>query len=322
VQGAKLVPLVLATGLAFGERVGAAQPSAGGSPLPIRLTVDAPAGCPDRAEFLAQVKGYAARVREALPGEAAREIHVEMRSADDEFIGRLTMTEPDGTEGRREVHDVDCGSLSAGMAFVAAVVVDPNVALKAAPAPVVHRSPPEPPLRHEPPARLSAGAAFAAIIGLGPGTQLDPRGFVDLELPGPLHRFDARVSLGRAFTNSVATPSGTAQITLTDLRLEPCFDMGLPGPLGLRACGIVDGALLVGQGTLTNGPQMAKRLSIELGLGLRPTWVVGRRFILGVLVGAAVPTARYRFLFSPNETAYQLAAWSGVGEFSIGVYFW
>jgi hypothetical protein len=67
---------------------------------------------------------------------------------------------------------------------------------------------------------------------------------------------------------------------------------------------------------------MAKRLSIELGLGLRPTWVVGRRFILGVLVGAAVPTARYRFLFSPNETAYQLAAWSGVGEFSIGVYFW
>jgi hypothetical protein len=97
VHGARLVSLVLAAGVALGERVGAAQPSAEGPPLPIRLTVDAPAGCPGRAAFLAQVKGYAARVREALPGEAAREIQVEMRSADDEFMGTLTMTEPDGT---------------------------------------------------------------------------------------------------------------------------------------------------------------------------------------------------------------------------------
>jgi hypothetical protein len=316
------VSWVLAAGLALGEQVGAAQPSAEGSPLPIRLTVDAPAGCPDRAAFLAQVKAYAARAREALPGEAAREIHAAMRPGDDGFVGTLTMTEPDGTEGRREVHDVDCGSLSAGMAFVAAVVIDPNVARSATPPPVVP-PPQEPPVRHEPPARLSAGVAFAAIEGLGPGTQVDPRGFVDLELPGPLHRFDVRASLGRAFTNSVVRPSGTARITLTDLRLEPCFDLVSPGALGLRVCGMVDGVVLAGQGTGTNDPTAATRRSIELGLGVRPTWVVGRRFVLGVFAGAAVPLRRYRFKFSlPDETAYELATWSGVVELSAGVYFW
>ena len=281
----------------------------------MRLTVDAPPECPDRAAFLAQVKAYAARVREALPGEAAREIHAAMRPDDDGFAGTLTTTEPDGTEGRREVHDVDCGSLSAGMAFVAAIVIDPNVARTAAPPPAV------PPPR-EPPARLSAGVAFAAIEGLGPGTQLNPRGFVDLELPGPLHRLDARVSLGRAFTNSVMTTSGTAEITLTDLRLEPCFDLMSPGALGLRACGIVDGVVLAGEGTRTSDETTATRRSIELGLGVRPTWVVGGRLVLGVFAGAAVPMARYRFFFKPNETAYRLAAWSGVVELSAGVYFW
>jgi len=91
-----------------------------GSGLPLRLTIDAPAGCPDRATFLAQVKGYAARVREASPGELAPTIHVEMRPGDADFRGILTVRDVDGEEGRREVRDVDCASVAAALAFVAA----------------------------------------------------------------------------------------------------------------------------------------------------------------------------------------------------------
>jgi hypothetical protein len=31
---------------------------------------------------------------------------------------------------------------------------------------------------------------------------------------------------------------------------------------------------------------------------------------------------RYRFLFTPNVTAYELAIWSGFAELSAGVSFW
>ena len=58
-------------------------------------------------------------------------------------------------------------------------------------------------------------------------------------------------------------------------------------------------------------------------------WVIGDRVTLGLLVGAAVPMARYRFYFAngssqsaPTLTAYELATWSGFAELSAGVYFW
>jgi hypothetical protein len=120
----------------------------------------------------------------------------------------------------------------------------------------------------------------------------------------------------------VSTAAGTARIALTDVRFEPCFDAAPPGALRLRACGIVDAAILTGEGTRTMDARTASRQSIELGLGIRPTWILGDRLTLGLLVGAAVPMARYRFYFAPDATAYELAPWSGFAEFSAGVYFW
>jgi len=324
-----------------------------GSGLPLRLTIDAPAGCPDRATFLAQVKGYAARVREASPGELAPTIHVEMRPGDADFRGILTVRDVDGEEGRREVRDVDCASVAAALAFVAAVVVDPDVARTANGAPAVRMAKGDAapsagaPAASAPssksssgargsprtgrdlssrsasrPPRLAAGAAIAGIEGLGPGVQIVPRLFVDLALPGPLERFDGRVSFGRGFTSAAPTAFGTARITLTDLRFEPCFAAGPRGAFRVGACGVVDVAILTGEGTNTTDPQTLTRRSVELGAGLRPTWILGDRVTLGLLVGAAVPMARYRFLFTPNATAYELAAWSGFAELSAGVYFW
>jgi hypothetical protein len=332
--------------------VAAAQTPDDGAGLPLRLTIDVPAGCPDRATFLAQVRAYATRVREASPGEPAQAIHVEVRPSDGDFRGTLTVRGPNGDEGRREVRDVDCESVAAALAFVAAVVVDPNVARAANPGPAgglskggaspsagaaptvgaasvpARSSASSRPASHQPPPRLAIGAAIAGIEGLGPGTQVVPRVFVDLALPGPLQRVEARASLGRGFPSEAPTHIGTARITLTDLRLEPCFVVGSPGPFRLGACGVVDLAILAGQGTSTHDAQSATRQSVELGAGLRPTWIVGDRVTLGLLVGAAVPMQRYRFYFAPNVTAspevtaYELAAWSGFAELSAGLYFW
>jgi hypothetical protein len=61
---------LLAGGVA--GRVAAAQTSDERSGLPLRLTIDAPAACPDSGALLAQVKEYASRVREAGRAYARR----------------------------------------------------------------------------------------------------------------------------------------------------------------------------------------------------------------------------------------------------------
>ncbi len=91
----------------------------------------------------------------------------------------------------------------------------------------------------------------------------------------------------------------------------------------MGACGIIEGDVLRGQGTSTNAAESHSRVSVELGLGLRPTWDVTRQITLGLLAGGAVPLARYRFHFtSPDTTAYRLAAWSGLAEFGAAWRFW
>jgi hypothetical protein len=160
-------------------------------------------------------------------------------------------------------------------------------------------------------------------MGLGPDPQVIPRAFVDLELPALFAGPSGRLSVGRGFTSSVSTPNGTADITLTDVRFEPCVDAWSSATFRARVCGVVELGILSGEGRDTTDPQSGTRASLELGLGLRPTWIVRDQIVLGILLAGALPLARYRFYFdTPDKTAYRLAAASAIGEASVGVRFW
>lgn len=320
----------------------AAAPAAGAETprIPLRLTVDAPAGCSDADTFLAQLHARSALPRPAASGENARSIHVVLRADEGQVLGTLTIRELDGEEGSRTLRGPDCRSVAEGLALVAAVILDPQAILTTPrPPPSLPREPersspartPLDPTRLDAsegaprgsPLRLSAGAGLAVALGLGPGTQIVPRLFVEIELPGLLKRVSARLSAGRGFGPSVVTRVGTGDITLTDIRAEACF-AGFARPrFELRACGLLEDGVLSGQGTDTRDPQPASRISANLGLALRPTWILFDRVILGLLVGAALPLTTYRFYFaSPDTTAYRIAPWSGFGELSVGARFW
>jgi hypothetical protein len=317
----------------------AAQAAPEVSTLPLRVAVEAPSGCSDSAAFFARVRGHTSKVREASGDERAKTMLVVLRSENGQFAGSLTVRDEGSGEGHREVRGADCASVAAGLAFVAAVIVDPAAALGPTPVvpaviapaekaiappadsrPLPREAPPEP--RPGIPFRLSAGGGVATARGLGPDTAVMGRLFVDLEFPGLLRGAHARLSAGRAFARSVATSVGTAEIELTDVRLDPCLNVLPPASFELGACGIVDAIILAGSGTNTWQPQDAERVSIELGLGLRPRWVVLHRFTLQAMIGGAAPVARYRFYFAPDTTAYRLAAVSGFAEFAAGVRFW
>jgi hypothetical protein len=317
--------------------------------IPLRLTVEAPLGCSDSAAFLSQLRKHTPRVREAARAERARSLIVALRAEDGQFVGALTVRDEAGGEGHREVRGADCPSVVAGLAFVAAVIVDPRAALREIPSdssfvaqagdgasprsttesPSAEAAPRSPPPRDTASARqpgtalrLAAGAGIEMARGLGPDTAVIPRLFVDLELPRLLRGAHVRLSAGRGLARSVGTEFGTADIALTDVRVDPCVDVTSLASFQLGVCGIVDGVYMAGAGTNTWQPQDAQRFSVELGLGLRPRWVLLQWVTLEAMIGGAAPLVRYRFFFAPDTTAYRLAAVSGFVEFAAGVRFW
>jgi hypothetical protein len=312
---------------------GAAAAQTGEPPsVPLRLTLDADAGCPDRASFVAELRKHAPRIREASAEERAPTLRVELRASEGTYSARLTIAAPDGAlEGSRELHGADCASVAGGLAFAAVLVVDPEAVDAAPPPPQVPPAVlPAPPLasndaapvKEPPPVRLSGGAGLEIAAGLGPGAAVVPRLVIDVEStqrPSGLH---ARLSVGRAFARDVATPLGTATLTLTDVRLEPCLDVASGGALRLGACALLDGVILSGRGSVTRDPRSADRFSVEAGVGLRPAWVVGDSIALGLLLGATATLTRYRFYFAPDATAYALPPLAALAEMDVQFYFW
>jgi hypothetical protein len=328
--------------------VAAADPAGESPPSPLSLVVDAPE-CTDRGAFFSQIVTHTTRVREARPGEAARTMWVQIAAEPGGARGTLTVREVDGQEGHRTMRGADCKSVAGGLAFVAAVIIDPHAHLAAeGPPPVVPQAdvPPTPgapsdaaphpaaqtqSARERRPTaeptsdaslRWSAGAALAAASGLGPGIGIVPRVFVSAELGA----VGARLSVGYALPRDVVTAEGTAEIGLADLRFEPCVLAWSPGALQVRGCALVEGVFLSGRGTSAPSLRTVRadsRTSAEVGLALRPTWALGRRAAVGVLFGAAIPvTPRYRFYFEPDTAIYRLSAWSGLVEIDAGVRFW
>src|SRR5260370_26040149 len=106
----------------------AAQSPAPAPELPLRVTVDAVRGCANRAVFLARVRSYAPRVRDATADEPGRTMRVIVRAEGEEFLGTLRVRQVDGEEGSRQVRGADCASATEGLAFVAAVIMDPDAA--------------------------------------------------------------------------------------------------------------------------------------------------------------------------------------------------
>lgn len=337
---ARHLPVVL-VGLLIGTAQ-TAHATEAEAPVPIRLTFAAPAGCPDREAFLDQLRARSQRIREAASDEGGPSLYVEIRITESGVVGGLTLREANGEGGHRELRGADCESLAKGLAFVAAVILDPSAVLGVV-APMAGRSPvaehPEAPavatlkvaLTTEDKPRagprehlsLSLGGAFAVAVGLGPDPQFVPRAFLDVGLPAALRRASARLSFGRGFSRTADTPNGTAVITLTDVRLETCWDAWSPATFRALACGIAEGGVLSGEGRNTLDARSETRAQWDLGLGLRPTWIVGNGLALGLLVAGAVPLARYRFYFaSPDVTAYRVPAWSALAELSGSVRFW
>jgi hypothetical protein len=300
--------------------------------LPLRLTVTAAFGCPDGATLLSQVKAYAPRVRAALPGESATAIQIEVHPSGPLLEGIVTVEDPGGASGRRELQGTNCDALASAAAFVIAVIMDPQAVRAneqapaspspASPSPALTPAPPSKPL--PPIGHISAGTALEIAHGFGPDPAVIARLLLEFAFSRWLEGVSLRIEGGRGLEHSVHVGAGTATIGVTDARIEPCYDVWSLRALTVRGCGVVEMLFLsadsaAGDPATSQSPTLA---SVELGLAVRPTWTIGKYFSVGLLAGAAVPLARYRFYFTlPDTTVYRLPSLSTFGELSAEVNF-
>jgi hypothetical protein len=290
-------PLALAI-VALPAQAGAAPSDAG------RFGYRAPAECPSGADFSAQV---ATRTAVWLAPSSSFAVTVAIDRSAQGFVGRITFARAEQPTVR-ELQAADCNELVQALAFIVAVLVDPQASVTPLAAPV------EPPMSlasptpaSPPPSRaLAARSWFIAGPEAAFETPLTHYGAIAERLFFGLGRGErtlalssARLSLGRLGAHaSSAISAAQADFVLETARLEGClFRVGERG-LALEPCPFVELGRLQAVGLHRGGNVTSNQLWASVGLALRPTWTVSRRLVLGVGLGLELPLDRYRFAFT------------------------
>ena len=106
-----------------------AREAMGQEVLAERVFVDyaAPASCPSKDAFVADVRARTTRFELASAGESVRRFAVELREDASGTVGRLRLVEREGTSREREVVGASCAEVADVLSFVVALSIDPRV---------------------------------------------------------------------------------------------------------------------------------------------------------------------------------------------------
>jgi hypothetical protein len=302
---------------------------------PVRLEYHAPPTCDDEAQFFAQVRARAPRMRLARPDERARVFIVEIEQHATLTSARLSVRDADGQTTVRNVETKDCSEAVAALALVAALAVNPRAGAepKEAPVPSEVALPPPPGAAPQGVTHVASASALArdaspwtwrggmAGFGVGaiaPEPLLGARvsaEMVNLASNGVAPSF--RVSLGYATHNGFVVEGGTAHFAYAGANAEMC-PLRLPaaGKLVFRPCVLADIGLVLANGSDTLNPRSAIRRWADLGTGARLAWMLGRDIGVELDVGCMLPIWRDRFLFGTHS--FHRAAWLG-GLVALGI---
>lgn len=274
-----------------------ASPSPASSAPDIALDYDAPAGCPDRAAYLARL---AVHGRGALADAPDRRFLVHIDARDGQFAGTVTVR-ADG-ETRRDLAAADCAALVDALALVTALALDPRADAPA---------PPPPPTRSS--RAFALGAAVAGALGVGPDPVPSIAGFGEVALRDRV-RLRLGVRWGRRAT-TVADARATFSSARVHLDACPRVLAVARGALDLGACaGLQLGVLAARGAQIADATSAVRPWLAPAGLA-RARWRAGRWFA-ELEVAVAVPLVRDRFYFAPDVTVHRAPA--VVGEAALG----
>jgi hypothetical protein len=292
---------------------------------PFRLVWSSSAGCGEAREFVTELEGRTALLREARPNEHAITLIVETFRAPGGVRGQLTVRKPDGDLSVREVPGQNCQEVESAMALIAALMVDPLAAgLERGNARPHLRPPPEPRAAPTRPApdwswrieqRLTARTAIAP--GATWGQALGVMATRETSKPRP--SLAVSVHSARATTSA---PEGSAELTWTAAQLSLC-PFGLrPGPSwDVRACGAFQIGRLRGAGFRTASPAAKAILWSSAGLALEGRYELVGPLWIGWEGAFTFPFTRERFYLLPEHTLHRVPAWGVNAGLGVGLRF-
>lgn len=274
--------------LAGAARVAAADPE------PVRITYDAPAGCPAESDAIARLTERAAVTR--VDRGAVRTFALAITSEGDGFHGELSVQSGDGPPAVREVTAASCEDAVTALVLVAALAVEERAPVPA-PAPVA--PPPRPaPVRIATPWRLAAGAGVAMYTGMTPSARFGVPLYVDAR--------HGHLELRATFDTTTSDDLGTASFRWTEGRIEGCPYAWAIGRVDLAPCAGVQIGALSGTGTMVQqassttrpwlAPELAGRVGVRLG-----------RFELEAEGTAGLPVVRDHYYFGPMTTVHDVS---------------
>jgi len=286
----------------------------------------APPECPTRVDFSARV---AARTAGWLSPTSPFAVTVAIERNAQQLVAQVTFARGE-QRTVRELQAAGCNELVQALAFIVAVLIDPQASTTPLPAPGEGRPPPVyllpaapslprlpaalwlivgPELAIETAPTLAAGVAERFFLGIGRGD-------------GSLAMSSARLSFSRAVTHASSPISGArAEFVLETARLEGCLLRVSDAGLAFEPCPFVELGRLRAVGIHSGGNVTRSQPWGSLGLVLRPTWTFARRLVLGAGLGVQLPLGRYRFAFTGEPELTRNPQVSFEATLSLGVRF-
>jgi hypothetical protein len=354
VATATVVMAVLLLGTASSVR--AAEPEG----TPFRLEYEASAACPDRDAFVREILARTTRPR-LVTGDDARAIAMRVvieTKNDASSSGRLDVREPDGTSETRSVTSRTCSEVAAGLALVAALVLDPDARTDAEPTrplpepvpstdaptttrptrptppttPTTPTTPPSPsdrsvartPLPLPAPeswTRATAGAQVGFLGGIGPALAPMIGAFIDLEHKwrrGPSSA--VRLGFDVAQTQSGLAQDGTQAYEWFggSVRLCPLY-VALSQHWRAAPCAAMQ--IAAHRATAQRVPNPTSSTDAWLAPAAIATleWAISREIGLELHGGALFPLLRSRYFLAPNTTIFEVPAVAPTAGFALRV---
>lgn len=283
------------------------------SEFPIELS--APSGCIDASAFRARLETR----RRSESYDVPLRIAVRITSADDGFVGSVSIAHRDGSVTERAVRASRCEDVADALELVTAVSLGLE-GPRAAPPPPPPAAPPTPtpkPPSDEPQPRwrVSAAAYAGVASGVGPQWAFAPSVALGVRRDSPSTFSPALEISGMwAHGTTITTAQGSASLTRLDAALAACPVRFLATTaLGIRPCAEFQLGTLAanGSGPTVVGGAESSRPWTALGAFARVEWYATSFLRLDIQAGAAFPLAQQRYYFTPNTTIAETSALTG-----------
>jgi hypothetical protein len=250
----------------------------------VSFEYSAPEQCPSQNDFAARVRERVAHAAPSSPDAPARRFVVRIDASPAGFSGHVTIHELDGTTTVRAAEATECAELADGLAFIAALAIDPRRAAREESGPDTARETQTSALRgaSEAPSddgvdtspsdasmlRFGAGIVVGIWSGVAPDLPITRGAYIrgDVREPG-LFTPSVRVSLETTSDQHVTSTEGAATFGWLGGTLEFCSLNGKLAPsLSARPCVLVQAGRLHAQGADTQNPRSSSEPWLAVGM--------------------------------------------------------